>query len=648
MRNGWDMSRRGVAITAIALTLFCSAAALAQDEDCRRCHDEVPAAADAHADLSCSDCHAGVTREHRRKGLEPLGDDVCSDCHRRPGREVGRSVHDGNATCLDCHGEPHELTGAADRASPVSALNQIESCGRCHDEPPGLIQGYISGVHGAGLLRAGLAVSASCSDCHGAHGIEAVDEESAPTTRAHAPEMCGECHSLLFEAWQDSSAHGLAWADGDDEAPVCTDCHSSHEIVEPTSAQNRLAYANNCGGCHGEFLSTFRDTFHGKANDLGFVEGASCADCHTPHNNLPADDPRSSVHADALMETCGACHRDMTASMVSFDPHNNPTDPDDQFRLFVVWVFMTGLLIAVFSFFGIHDLLWLQRTLVGALRGELEQHPAGGDQYVKRFRRSYIWLHVIIIVTFLLLAITGLPLKFHDSAWAQQLMALLGGVESSTLLHRLAALGTFGYAIYHLGNLFVRLVLRRERGMFWGPNSMVPQPKDVADIFANFRYFLYLGKRPENDRWNYIEKFDYLAVFWGVMIIGLSGLILWVPFLFTRFLPGWTINAAYIIHSDEALLATGFIFVFHFFHTHLRPESFPMDTSIFTGKLSLERFKAERPLEYQRLVDNNELESHLVEPPTRDELRRAYVWGSVFLIVGLLLAVGIFWALLTH
>jgi hypothetical protein len=103
-----------------------------------------------------------------------------------------------------------------------------------------------------------------------------------------------------------------------------------------------------------------------------------------------------------------------------------------------------------------------------------------------------------------------------------------------------------------------------------------------------------------------------------------------------------------VIHSDEALLATGFIFVFHFFHTHLRPESFPMDLVVFTGKMSLERFKAERPLEYQRLVDNGELEDYLVEPPNHRQLRDAYVFGSIFLIIGIMLAVFIIWALLTH
>jgi cytochrome b subunit of formate dehydrogenase len=202
--------------------------------------------------------------------------------------------------------------------------------------------------------------------------------------------------------------------------------------------------------------------------------------------------------------------------------------------------------------------------------------------------------------------------------------------------------------LVHILDVFIRAFIRGERGMFWGPNSMTPQPKDLSDFVGNIKYFLYMGERPPGDRWTYFEKFDYLAVFWGVMIIGLSGLFLWLPDFFTSFLPGWTLNAAQVIHSDEALLATGFIFVFHFFHTHLRPESFPMDLVVFTGKMSLERFKSERPLEYQRLVDNGELEDYLVEGPNPRQRRDAYLFGSIFLVLGIMLAIFMIWALLTH
>jgi hypothetical protein len=112
---------------------------------------------------------------------------------------------------------------------------------------------------------------------------------------------------------------------------------------------------------------------------------------------------------------------------------------------------------------------------------------------------------------------------------------------------------------------------------------------------------------------------------------------LWNALLVTAFLPGWVLNIAYLVHSDEALLATGFIFFFHFFHTHLRPEAFPLDTVMFTGSMPLGRFKAERPVEYERLLASGELEAYQVPPPSARTLTRAYRFGFAALSVGLLL-----------
>jgi hypothetical protein len=137
--------------------------------------------------------------------------------------------------------------------------------------------------------------------------------------------------------------------------------------------------------------------------------------------------------------------------------------------VYVVYIFMIGLLLGVFSFFGIHDFLWLQRTVVGVVRGEYATDLEGGDQYIRRFSKGNVWLHVTIVVTFLLLALTGLPLRFDNAPWAQQLIGLLGGLETARIIHRIAAIGTFGYALYHLGNLFVRIVVKREKGHVLGP-----------------------------------------------------------------------------------------------------------------------------------------------------------------------------------
>jgi cytochrome b subunit of formate dehydrogenase len=647
MRAGVRLALVAAVLAATVIFLFIGTAK-AQGIDCLICHAGVDFESPAHPDVGCGDCHTNVTAEHKGGDLEPLTDaDSCLNCHSRVERTIGRSVHDGQAGCTDCH-DPHHINDVGDVHSMTTAANQIRTCGGCHDSEEMPLELYVQSEHGRAVLLSGLTMAPGCTSCHGsAHRIFAVDNSRSPTMRENAPEMCGTCHELLLHDWQEMSAHGLAWTEGQ-EGPVCTDCHASHAVVDPTTASSRVASPDNCGGCHDEYLGTFRDSFHGQATDLGMHQGAVCADCHTPHKNLPASDPRSSVHPYNLIETCGQCHENVTENFVAFQPHNDPTNPDDHFGVYIVWLFMTSLLIGVFVFFGVHDLLWLQRSWVGLKRGEFDEEKANNGQWVRRFNMMNVRTHAVIITTFLVLALTGLPLKFHAAPWAQTLMNMLGGVDMARALHRIAAIGTFGYMLFHVGNVAWRWIVKREKGMFWGPNSMTPQPKDIKDFFANIRWFLYMGERPQGDRWTYFEKFDYLAVFWGVAIIGVSGLALWLPDLFTTYLPGWVLNAAHVIHSDEALLATGFIFFFHFFHTHLRPESFPMDTVIFTGKMPLERFKSERPLEYQRLVDKGELDNYLVPPPRPRQLRRAYIWGTIALVTGIALAVGIIWALLSH
>lgn len=646
-----SMCARPAGSTFVVLASFVLIAlpAMAEDLDCLECHDDVEFTSTAHPDVACGDCHTNVTDKRHKRGVEPLTDETsCGECHGSILRTLGRSAHGGQAACADCHGAPHDIRPADDLASAVSAVNQIKNCGACHDDPPELIENYLTGEHGKALLLSGLISAPACSDCHGDHRIMKVHEGRAPTAHQNSPEMCGACHQILFENWKDHSAHGLAWQ-ADEEGPVCVDCHSSHMIADPTTYASKHRTEEKCGGCHEEYFKTFHDSFHGKSTHLGMSSAATCSDCHTAHANLAASDPDSTVSPDNRLETCGKCHDDVTESFATFDPHNDPTDPNDNFKVYVIYVFMTGLLIGVFAFFGIHDVLWLQRSLVGVMRGEFEEERrAASGQWVRRFRRKNIRMHVVVITTFIVLALTGLPLKFSYAPWAQSLVDFLGGLDSTRFLHRIAAVGTFGYLLFHVFDVLWRSFVRREKGMFWGPNSMTPQPKDLWDFLGNIRYFLYMGERPKGDRWTYFEKFDYLAVFWGVAMIGVSGLFLWHPDIVTRFLPGWTLNAAQVIHSDEALLATGFIFFFHFFHTHLRPESFPMDLVVFLGKMPLERFKAERPLEYERAVESGELEKLLVDAPNRRQIRDAYIFGSVYLVIGIMLAIFIVWALLTH
>jgi thiosulfate reductase cytochrome b subunit len=240
-------------------------------------------------------------------------------------------------------------------------------------------------------------------------------------------------------------------------------------------------------------------------------------------------------------------------------------------------------------------------------------------------------------------------LKFSGMAWAGFLADLIGGVEIAGFIHRVAALVTFGYFFSHI---FIILKKKKEekisfKDLIFGPNSMMFNLKDLKDFWATIKWFIGLGKRPEYSRWTYWEKFDYFAVFWGVAIIGFSGLMLWFPEFFTIFVPGWLINVATIIHSDEALLAVGFIFTIHFFNTHLRPEAFPMDKVIFTGLVPLEEYKKDRPHEYKELKKSGELESRIVKDyisPGREKLIK--IMGFTFLFVGVTLILLIIYSML--
>jgi cytochrome b subunit of formate dehydrogenase len=670
----WPSLRGVPARAALALLLLQSCgtglafaatpAAAPTDARCLACHDDptlkdaaghslaVSAAVfagSAHRHIACVDCHKDAEGvRHPREPLGPVALDVCAGCHQADIEQLKASVHAWKAvsvrTCAGCHGDPHAVLASGNPNNSMSAVNQVRNCGHCHQD---MMEGYLSSEHARALFVAGLVSAPACTDCHGSgHGIQSASVAGAAVSHAQIPETCGRCHAGILGEWRDS-AHGVLWLHGGQNGPVCTTCHQAHAIKPPQSAAMRQIFPGDCGNCHAAYYESFRDTLHGQAGVLGETAAAICSDCHTAHQNLAAADPRSSINPAHLASTCGRCHDGaVNAAFLTFDPHANPRDPERNPYLHWVWLLMTLLLLGVFGFFGLHDLLWLQRTLVGSLRGEYRQTRPASGRYVRRFTTSQIALHVTVVVSFLVLAATGLPLKYAASPWAPRLMALLGGPHSAGILHRVAAVVTFGYFAFHLLGALYQMIVRHERGFLWGPRSMMPQPRDVRDLIANVGYFLYLRPRPPFDRWTYWEKFDYLAVFWGVAIIGLTGLMLWFPGAFTRFLPGWTLNAAYIAHSDEALLATGFIFIFHYFHTHLRPETFPMDTAVFTGRISLERFQEERPLEYQRLAAANRLDSVLAPAPTRTELLRAYVFGVAAVAIGVALAVGIFVALL--
>ena len=290
--------------------------------------------------------------------------------------------------------------------------------------------------------------------------------------------------------------------------------------------------------------------------------------------------------------------------------------------------------------------------------GQVLENPSAGRpplpnsavakrQFV-RFSRLQRILHICMIVSFMSLALTGLTLKFSYTKWAAVLSHLLGGFENAGYIHRTAAVVMFGVFVTHLVDLYK--LKKREHGtwraLLLGPGSMMLNRRDLTEFLGTLKWFVGRGERPAYGRWTYWEKFDYFAVFWGIAVIGSTGLTLWFPVFFTRFLPGWFLNVATIIHSDEALLATGFIFTVHFFNTHLRPEKFPMDITVFTGRMPLEELERDKPREYEELVATGKLEEKMEEAyqPIVTQTIRAFAWAA--LAVGFSIVLWIIYAML--
>ncbi|UCH85091.1 MAG: cytochrome c3 family protein [Candidatus Latescibacterota bacterium] len=579
-----------------------------------------------HKNIPCVKCHSDIDpRIHRP--CEPSGRVDCSNCHAKISEDYFASGH-GTAFlskspeapyCTTCHGD-HGVKDHTDEESLTFRANVPPLCGDCHREEGQAPRSteltqvtayadYSTSVHGRGLTEKGLLPSAICIDCHSPH---LVLKHADPRSSIHDDNIastCGTCHRGIYKQYI-KSVHFSA-ENGQFQLPNCANCHSSHTIGHVETDAFMAEVTQQCGSCHTDLSETYLETMHGKAYRLGYLKSAKCSDCHGAHEVLAVNDPNSSVGFHNIVDTCKQCHEDANMRFTGYLTHATHHDPVKYPILYYTYWAMTLLLLGVFTFFGLHTLMWLPRSFrqLSERRKRAKSGTETSRYFIQRFTRTQRVTHLLVIVSFMSLALTGMILKFSGMPWAQALTNAMGGVRNAGVIHRFAALITFAYFFLHIAAV-MRLKLKRKiswRELLFGKISMMFNKKDLRDFVGTLKWFLGRGPRPEYGRWTYWEKFDYFAVFWGVAVIGISGLMLWFPEFFTRFVPGWLINVATIIHSDEALLAVGFIFTIHFFNTHLRPEAFPMDTVVFTGVVPLEEYKLDRPSEYMRLIESREL-----------------------------------------
>jgi len=628
-----------------------------------------------HGKLNCVDCHADITDMEHPSKLKPA---QCATCHVDATTQFATSIHGMShamgssdaASCTSCHGT-HYMVPVKQADSPVFKFNLPKTCGTCHDNtkitdeyriPQKNASGhYLDSIHGQALVKMGLVVAPSCNDCHGVHDIKRSVDKDSRSNHANIAKSCGACHVGIEDIYNES-VHGRLLTQNNRKGPVCTDCHSAHDIEKPATAHFKGQSDLSCGKCHEDRLKHYRETYHGKAMALGQPNVASdvaaCYDCHGHHDIFPVSDKRSRLHQDNIVGTCQQCHPGVNASFTLYQPHANPLDAENYPILNKVFWFMTTLLISVFAFFGLHTVFWLFRSIylylhdTKSFRAAVVKTQVDDDVFT-RFTPFERFLHMMMVTSFLALVITGMPLKFYYTDWAKTMFHLLGNAEVARTLHHYAAVVTFAYFGLHLGSLVLafwrqrgalrdpekgRITLRRLSSVIFHPDSMVPSVQDWRDFIAHQKWFFGKGPRPQFDRWTYWERFDYFAVFWGVAIIGFSGLIMWFPKFFTLFMPGWIINIALVVHSDEALLAAGFIFSFHFFNTHFRIEKFPMDTVIFSGRISKSEMLHERKRWYDRLVASGKLDVYRIRHDDWEGRKNiAKAFGFIFFGTGLVL-----------
>ncbi len=638
-----------------------------------------------HGSLSCTDCHADIKESSHVEKLAPA---QCASCHAAETQQYAVSIHgvshamgaSAAASCADCHGS-HYIIPVCHSDSPVFKLNLPRTCARCHSNPglteeyrmriPQAASQYMESIHGRALLQLGLIVAPSCNDCHGVHDIKRSVDKSSSINHANVARTCGKCH-VGVEKIYNESVHGQLLAKGDKRGPVCIDCHTAHQIESPRNGYMKAVSDQRCGKCHQDRLSHYRETYHGKAMALGkpnvAPSVAACYDCHGHHDVLPPSDPRSRLSKKRIVDTCRQCHDGATPQFAQYLPHANPLDGKNYPVLHKVFVFMTALLIGTFGFFGVHTAFWVFRSGYLYVHDsktfrEAKVRAQKDDEWFTRFTPFDRFLHFLVVTSFLLLVLTGMPLKFYYTDWAKTIFNILGGAEVARSLHHFAAIVTLAYFGLHLVELALKMwhnrrsicdpdsgkwKFRRLLAALFGPDSMVPTRQDWREFVAHQKWFFGKGPRPQFDRWTYWEKFDYFAVFWGVAAIGLSGLIMWFPQFFTRFLPGWIINAALIVHSDEALLAAGFIFTFHFFNVHFRLEKFPMDPVIFSGRISKNEMLHERRHWYDRLIAEGRIEQFRVKDEWEQWKKIAKPFGYGFFGLGILLLLLILYAMISR
>jgi len=504
-----------------------------------------------HASFKCQDCHSSITAApHTPAMLKEKA--ACATCHAEQGDAYGISVHSrpdrvagDHPTCASCHGkggDPHAVTKASTDRRQVVML-----CSRCHQQKatmgrygvdPDAVTSYRISFHGKALLRFGLKRAAGCAQCHRVHDVRSPHDPAAPTHRTNAAQTCGQsgCHPGAKMNFAMSGANHLHLKMK--ESPVLRIEELFFRVLT---------------------VGTMVLLMMGIALDLRV----------RVFTRQPVPFGTRAVTILVALSFL-ALTAALAMAMLGF---GRPR-----------WTGIAAIVLLAAAF-----LVYLVTP----------KPPRKPEPEYQRFDLTQRLQHICLFVSFILLAVTGMPLRFADHPWMQAFYMALGGLPVARFIHRAAALLMIATWIWHTVDLFIRW---KRAGYTLKSMTMLPRWKDVQDFWGISLYYLGLAKEPPRfDRFEFRQKFDYFAVYWGMPIMVFSGLVLWFPVYLGNRLPEIGISAAFIAHSDEAILAVLAIAIWHFYNVHFNPAEFPMSYAWLTGKKPRSKMAEEHPLELERL-----------------------------------------------
>lgn len=570
--------------------------------------------------LNCAECHGPG------KTLPYLGGGVFhKDAHNAYEKGFHAKVVQAGrkgATCLDCHttnGDMGTILPGSDPKSSINRANIMQTCGKCHGDSK-LMNGsgasnrpfvaYRESIHGQALAHGNMK-AAVCSDCHKAHEVLPANDSQSSISKFNVAKTCGQCHGEIAVEFT-NSVHGTSLARGNYQSPNCTDCHGVHSIKSRADSRQALGLTG-CSQCHGgvrltqdygipaERVSSFEDSYHGRARHLGSDVVADCASCHGVHNILPSTDSKSLINPKNLVNTCGQCHPGAGQSFAVGKVHLNMAASQDIGSVGTKWVRTTYLLLITLTIGGMvahNALIWRKKAI---------EKRNKEKRTIKRMSVNQRIQHWLLLSSFITLVITGFALEYPN-------ILFIGSEYSRRIVHRVAAVVMLLVGIYHLAYL----ALTKE-GRQW-VKDMFPRLKDVRDLYQNLAY--YLGAelpKPKFARFRYADKAEYWAVVWGTVVMGVTGLMIWFKVSPVSFWPRWAVDIAIAIHFYEAVLATLAIVVWHFYHVIFDPDVYPINWAFYDGRMSEEMFKEEHEQAYEDMKEAEERKAEEQEDSTSEE-----------------------------